>query len=84
MCLKIRQILYQVIGDVQHERLIMDERRLVKNVFASVIYQVYSPSHGPRAPVTTSKLVSVSGQPTEQQADVNTEDVKEATICNHF
>ena len=58
----------------------MDEQRLVNNVFASVIDQVYSPSHGPRAPVTMSKLVSVSGQPTERQADGKMEDGKEATI----
>ena len=31
-----------------------------------------------------SKLVSVSGQPTEQQADGKMKDEKEATICNHF
>ena len=55
-----------------------------ENVFASLIYQVYSLSHGPRAPVTMSKLVSVSGQPREQQVDGKTEDGKEATICNNF
>ena len=59
----------------------MDERRLVNNVFASVIDQVYSPYHGPRAPVTMIKLVSVSGQPTEQKADGKMEDGKEATFA---
>ena len=68
---------------MQHERIIMDEQRLVKNVFASVIDQVNSPSHGPRAPVTMIKLVIVSGQRKEQQADGKMEDGKEATICNH-
>ena len=31
-----------------------------------------------------SKLVSVSGQPTERQADGKMKDGKEATICYHY
>ena len=56
----------------------------MNNDFANVIYQVYSPSHGPKAPVTMIKLVRVYGKPTEQQADGNMEDGKEATICNNL